>query len=66
MVLDNNLRLAYCMDVMKKNPTTNETKTTTTLPAHLVAALAKYEAKNKQAGFTMTDVTPKGYGPKMV
>lgn len=33
------------------------------LPAHLVAALAKYEAKQKALGFAMTDVTPKGYGP---
>lgn len=33
------------------------------LPAHLMAALKKYEQKKAAFGFTVTDVTPKGYGP---
>jgi len=34
-----------------------------TLPPHLAAALKKYDERKKAFGFTVTDVTPKGYGP---
>jgi phage gp29-like protein len=40
----------------KKSPANN-------LPPHLQKALEKWEEKKKKLGFTITDVTPTGYGP---
>lgn len=38
-----------------------------TLPPHLIEALARFEKrgaeKSAKFGFTVRDVTPKGYGP---
>lgn len=56
---------------MKTNYTTNEIeaeiallkKQGGNLPHHLWVALAKNSLKQKSFGFTVVDVTPKGYGP---
>jgi len=40
----------------------NTDKNEIKLPVHLQAALDKYNAKLEAFGFTVTDVTPVGYG----
>jgi len=58
------MQCTHCLRMSNTKQAAPKTETPKVqLPAHLVAALAKYEAKQKAFGFTMTDVTPKGFGP---
>ena len=41
---------------------TKKTTTVKEVPAHIKMIAAKMEANAKKFGFTITDVTPKGYG----
>jgi hypothetical protein len=48
---------------MNETKNINDQTAKPALPPHLIAALAKHEAKQKTFGFSMVDVTPSGYGP---
>jgi hypothetical protein len=51
------------MNKTAKKESNRNTEDKSTLPPHLLAALKKYEERKVKYVSTITDVTPKGYGP---